>query len=520
MGDKNDMEDMPGEERKTWVVRVKESYQQQTSSVWRPEYTVHTMWGPFLVMGCVMLVLGGGLLYVQGGYNEVEWDYTDCICQGSGMNATDYLQTSKASVCGPEDVTVSGDKYGTDFPVESLLTHQDFEVWNGSHANYWAGPNKRAGTFILNLGCRQTFRGIRLVNTHDFTWKAGATRQFKLHVSDTKSGPWAQVLDTQLEDSRQQKDPLPLQNFALDTETTAQFLKFELVSWWGDYGGLQYFDIERQIGPCRCIKVVNITEENNQAKWDRDILLYYGLDNFHQNHRQYADSRDDKQLNGDRLKSDGFPDLPFSDCEDPHNNDNSSGETLPIVPCGSIANSLFNDTVKLFFKKDNSNQWNPVSLLRTGIAMPFDKKRFNNPVEDSQLSTELEGKIAKPRDWTKQLWELDPDNPSNNGLENEDLIVWMRVSALANFRKLWRRVDHDDKKHTELKDGLNTAYLYKLEIEYNYDVSSFNGRKKVIIARDNEFGAKNTAMGWIAISAAIFFFSFGFLFSALTRLDQ
>eukprot|EP00092_Neocalanus_flemingeri_P079894 GFUD01099568.1.p1 GENE.GFUD01099568.1~~GFUD01099568.1.p1 ORF type:complete len:390 (+),score=109.37 GFUD01099568.1:145-1170(+) len=341
------------------------------------------MWGPFLVMGCVMLVLGGGLLYVQGGYNEVEWDYTDCTCEGTDKNATDYLQTSKAS------------------------------------------------------------------------------------------------------------------------------------------------------GPCKCTKVVNITEDNNQAKWDRDILLYYGLDNFHQNHRQYADSRDDKQLNGDRLKSDGFPDLPFSDCEDPHNKDNSSGETLPIVPCGSIANSLFSDNVKLFFKKTHSNKfnWKEVSLLRTGIAMPFDKKRFNNPAKlqemlennlskPAKLQEMLENKIAKPRNWTKQLWELDPDNPSNNGLENEDLIVWMRVSALANFRKLWRIVDHDDTKHTELKDGLNTGYLYKLEIEYNYDVSGFNGRKKVIIARDNEFGAKNTAMGWIAISAAIFFFSFGFLFSALTRLDQ
>eukprot|EP00092_Neocalanus_flemingeri_P093164 GFUD01118385.1.p1 GENE.GFUD01118385.1~~GFUD01118385.1.p1 ORF type:complete len:372 (-),score=121.52 GFUD01118385.1:121-1107(-) len=328
------------------------------------------MWGPFLVMGCVMLVLGGGLLYVQGGYNEVEWDYTDCICRGTGMNATDYLQTSKPS------------------------------------------------------------------------------------------------------------------------------------------------------GPCKCIKELNITEENNQAKWDRDILLYYELENFHQNHRQYADSRDDKQLNGDRLRSDGFPDLPFSDCEDPHNNDNSSGEILPIVPCGSIANSLFNDTVKLFFKRDNSEEWKPVSLLNTGIAMAFDKKRFNNPVEDDQLKTELEGKIAKPRDWTKHLWELDEDQPSNNGLENEDLIVWMRAAPLANFRKLWRRVDHEDKSHAELRDGLLTSYLYKLEIEYNYDVSSFKGRKKVIIARDNEFGAKNKSMGWIAISAAIFFFSFGFLFSALRRLDQ
>ena len=67
-------------------------------------------------------------------------------------------------------------------------------------------------------------------------------------------------------------------------------------------------------------------------------------------------------------------------------------------------------------------------------------------------------------------------------MENDDLIVWMRVAPLANFRKLWRRVDHDDiKNNAEVKDGLNNGFFYMLYITYNYDVSSFNGRKKMII---------------------------------------
>ena len=55
------------------------------------------------------------------------------------------------------------------------------------------------------------------------------------------------MLDTELEDSRRQSDPLPLQVIGLDVgRVTAMFVKFELVSWWGYGGGLQYFDIIRE----------------------------------------------------------------------------------------------------------------------------------------------------------------------------------------------------------------------------------------------------------------------------------
>lgn len=32
-----------------------------------------------------------------------------------------------------------------------------------------------------------------------------------------------------------------------------------------------------------------------------NVFMYYGLSNFYQNHRRYVKSRDDSQLNGDRM---------------------------------------------------------------------------------------------------------------------------------------------------------------------------------------------------------------------------
>lgn len=99
-------------------------------------------------------------------------------------------------------------------------------------------------------------------------------------------------------------------------------------------------------------------------------------------------------------------------------------------------------------------------MLRTEIAWPSDKKiKFRNPEGD--LEAALKG-FAKPRDWEKPLWMLDPENPDNNGFQNEDLIVWMRTAALPSFRKLYRRVDTSAATY---ENGL-TAGKYRLRVEY------------------------------------------------------
>lgn len=101
-----------------------------------------------------------------------------------------------------------------------------------------------------------------------------------------------------------------------------------------------------------------------------------------------------------------------------------------------------------------------VPMLRTGIAWPSDKSiKFRNPEGD--LEQALKG-FAKPRDWEKPLWQLDTENPDNNGFQNEDLIVWMRTAALPSFRKLYRHVDTSVATY---ENGL-TAGKYRLQVQY------------------------------------------------------
>ena len=80
--------------------------------------------------------------------------------------------------------------------------------------------------------------------------------------------------------------------------------------------------------PCQCEIEVTIDED-----WAKDVYMYYALTNFYQNHRRYVKSRDEKQLLGDVEKE------PDANCN-PY--DKLDDDDKPIVPCGAIANSMFN----------------------------------------------------------------------------------------------------------------------------------------------------------------------------------
>ena len=193
--------------------------------------------------------------------------------------------------------------------------------------------------------------------------------------------------------------------------------------------------------PCQCKIEFSLKED-----FVGDVFMYYGLTNFYQNHRRYVKSRDDNQLLGE------FSTTVSPDCKPFDEN----SDAMPIVPCGAIANSLFNDTLKL---RSVSNGYVPV--LKTGIAWPSDKEiKFRNP--DGDLKEALRG-FSRPIAWTRELWELDPDDRENNGLQNEDLIVWMRTAALPSFRKLYRRVDYS--KESRFDNRLARG-VYVLEIDY------------------------------------------------------
>ena len=62
--------------------------------------------------------------------------------------------------------------------------------------------------------------------------------------STNNNGPWKEILDETLVDSRNHPNPLALQSFIFEA-VTAGFVKFEVLSWYGIGGGLQYFNIEK-----------------------------------------------------------------------------------------------------------------------------------------------------------------------------------------------------------------------------------------------------------------------------------
>jgi len=84
-------------------------------------------------------------------------------------------------------------------------------------------------------------------------------------------------------------------------------------------------------------------------------------------------------------------------------------------------------------------------------------------------------------------------------MENEHFIVWMRTAGLPTFRKLWGRIE------TDISPG-----KYTIEIQNNFEVRPFKGKKSVVHATSNVLGGKNyfLAISFLAVGGASMLFAF------------
>ncbi|XP_073701445.1 transmembrane protein 30C [Garra rufa] len=210
-----------------------------------------------------------------------------------------------------------------------------------------------------------------------------------------------------------------------------------------------------------------------------DVFFYYGLRNFHQNLRRYMDSRDDTQMVGrkNNLKAPSSYCAPFD----------YDANRVPIAPCGAVANSMFNDSLKVYYPTNGSKK--EVPLYRKGIAWYTDKNvKFRNPPTNNTFTLQqaFEG-TTRPFYWQHPVYELDVKDSNNNGFINDDLIVWMREAAFPNFKKLYGVLNRAEGPFTE---GL-PAGNYTLSINYNFPVAPFRGRKELVISMVSWFGGQN-----------------------------
>ena len=222
----------------------------------------------------------------------------------------------------------------------------------------------------------------------------------------------------------------------------------------------RYDDYCKDKNPC----IVTLQVKNDMEK---NIMVYYQLDGFYQNHRRYVKSKSDDQLNGKDISYQAMKDS--QDC-DPVITNEEMGKTVSItgtplvndevaIPCGLIAKSFFNDNFKEWKLTDEFGDNQALNVNEKDIAWKADKElKYKN--------------IDKSRQWID--------------MTDEHFIVWMRPAGLPNFRKLWGRItDRDLKAGTKIE----------VKIENNFDVSSFNGKKYLILSTVNAFGGKNSFLG-------------------------
>ena len=94
----------------------------------------------------------------------------------------------------------------------------------------------------MSLECQKTVVGVNLRNTHNAAHRDRSTKKFRILGSANKNGPWQELLLANLEDSRLQ-DPPPFQQLMLTYSAVVSFVKFELLEYYGNGGGLQFFEV-------------------------------------------------------------------------------------------------------------------------------------------------------------------------------------------------------------------------------------------------------------------------------------
>jgi len=254
-----------------------------------------------------------------------------------------------------------------------------------------------------------------------------------------------------------------------------------------------------------CTLTITVTEEMKAP-----VLIHYELSHFYQNHRLYVTSRDDEQLKGAIVQTE----LAKDNCKPLQ----KLGDQT-INPCGLVANTFFNDVIKLsdenYTMEEKGIAWNSdvehrfkqPEGFRSEQCDSCDESCCNDDWSCNEPYVDEEGKCFKynyPNDnETLYLHEIYPMAISPlEGVTNEHFIVWMRTASQPTFRKLYGYIETDIPAGTELEFSVR-AY---------FEVVSFEGDKTLILSTTSWMGGKNDYLGWTFLVVGIICLFFGSAF--------
>jgi hypothetical protein len=211
------------------------------------------------------------------------------------------------------------------------------------------------------------------------------------------------------------------------------------------------FEVSMDYSDCQnaCVRTFSVTEEKRGP-----FYIYYELQNFYQNNFMYQTSRSWDQLRGREAKS-------LKTC-DPMTSNSSKKQNNTYVPCGAASLSVFNDS---FAFSDNFPGISRTEITLSKFAALFKDANAAYRDEDHWMNLDLfEGEQ-----------------------KNESFINWIQTAPFNRFRKLWAKTGEDA--------VLWPDQIYSINIANNYPVSSFNGKKAIIIAQVKWYGGKNAFFG-------------------------